>query len=92
MSGGHFDYKQYEIQYIIDSIEQLIISNNELDEYGYANHFPDDVLDEFRKGIKMLEIAQVYAQRIDWLVSGDDGVNTFKERLTNDLSRLNKRD
>lgn len=88
MSGGHFDYKQYQIQYIIDDIEQLILDNNKPDEYGYAKNFPEDVLEEFRKGIKALEIAQVYAQRIDWLVSGDDGEESFRERLKNELARI----
>ena len=28
MSGGHFNYKQYEIGYIADEVEQLIITND----------------------------------------------------------------
>jgi hypothetical protein len=28
MSGGHFDYKQWEIQNIADEVEQLILTND----------------------------------------------------------------
>ena len=40
---------------------------------------------EFRAGLLMLRRAAVYAQRIDWLVSGDDGEERFHERLVDDL-------
>ena len=33
MSGGHFDYKQYEIENIADEIEQIIL-NNDSEEKG----------------------------------------------------------
>jgi hypothetical protein len=36
-----------------------------------------------------LKIAQVYAQRVDWLVSGDDGEESFITRLDEDLNKLN---
>lgn len=32
--------------------------------------------------------AEVYAQRIDWLLSGDDGEESFHERLKEDLDKL----
>lgn len=32
--------------------------------------------------------AQVYAQRIDWLLSGDDGEDNFHLRLKEDLANL----
>jgi hypothetical protein len=33
-------------------------------------------------------MAQIYAQRIDWLISGDDGEDSFRERLKEDLEKL----
>ena len=94
MSGGHFDYKQYEIGYIADEVKQIIIENNsnEMDEYGYSKgrYYPPEVIDELKKGLKILQQAQVYAQRIDWLVSGDDGEDSFFKRLKNDLEQLEK--
>jgi hypothetical protein len=36
----------------------------------------------------VLRKAAVYAQRVDWLLSGDDGEETFLERLKKDLDKL----
>ncbi len=55
--------------------------------YGYS----EETLFEFRKGIEILKQAEVYAQRIDWLLSGDDGEESFHERLKEDLDKLKKR-
>ena len=35
-----------------------------------------------------MKTAAIYAQRIDWLLSGDDGEQSFKERLKEDLDEL----
>ena len=92
MSGGHFNYKQYDIGHIADEVEQIIIDNdsNEEDEYGDIEgyHFTPEIIDEFKQGLKILRQAQVYAQRIDWLVSGDDGLDSFLKRLQHDLKQL----
>lgn len=34
---------------------------------------------------KQLRIADIYATRVDWMMSGDDGEGTMKERLARDL-------
>lgn len=57
-------------------------------EEKYFHKYSDEVIEEFKKGLTSLQIAYVYAQRIDWLVSGDDGEETFIERLNDDLSKL----
>jgi hypothetical protein len=58
-------------------------------EEKYFHKYSDEVIEEFKKGLTSLRIAHVYAQRIDWLASGDDGEETFIERLNDDLSKLN---
>ena len=92
MSGGHFNYKQYEIEHIADQVEQMIIDNEskELDEWGNTKgyHFTEDTMAEFKKALVIIRQAQVYAQRIDWLVSGDDGEESFLSRLKTDLEKL----
>jgi hypothetical protein len=92
MSGGHFNYKQYDIGYIADEVEQIIIDNDSTEEDACGDikgyHFTPKVIDEFKKGLKILRQAQVYAQRIDWLVSSDDGPDSFLKRLKNDLEQL----
>ena len=88
MSGGHFDYKQYNLDYIADEIEQLIRNNRVEDQYGYSRNFSEETLKEFERAIQMIKVAAVYAQRIDWLVSGDDSEKAFHERLEEDLAKL----
>lgn len=174
MSGGHFDYAQYRIDDIIDSIEReieiatskrppLVVRNGvsvyllegencksyvyhyrfktfseaetyfqensiykiykkpkpieggmrmlvqdrfsdeiyEVKSYTYEEYEPDEngeipcypdytpeTIQEFKNGIDILKKASVYAQRIDWLISGDDGEENFHKRLKQDLGKL----
>jgi hypothetical protein len=88
MSGGFFDYDQYRIGRIADDVEQLILSNTdeEKNEWGdmKGRFYGEKTIDEFKIGLHHLKLAQIYAQRIDWLVSGDDGEETFHKRLASD--------
>lgn len=77
MSGGHFEYQQHKINDIIESIEAQI------DKSG---KYSDEVINEFKIGVKKLKEAYIYAQRIDWLLSGDDGEETFLTRLKKELN------
>jgi hypothetical protein len=92
MSGGHFDYKQWEISNIADEVEQLILTNDseEKDEWGDRKgyHYTPETIEEFKKGLVLLRQAYVYAQRIDWLVSADDGEDSFHNRLKFELEKL----
>lgn len=162
MSGGHFDYAQYRIEDIANSIEREIerataprppkvystfvslireegtsrtylnnpyksleearkyykrgyklleeadkeivvqdkitkevyrIRECETWEYTDGGFYPDytpETLREFRVAIGYLRKAAIYAQRIDWLISGDDGEDSFHERLKEDLEKLPK--
>lgn len=94
MSGGHFNYKQYELGYIADEIEQLVYNNDstEQNEWGdeIGRHYSPETIAEFKRAVDIIRQAQTYANRIDWLVSGDDGEDTFHKRLQNDLLRLQK--
>lgn len=53
------------------------------DKFYYK--YPDDIIAEFKNAIHYLKIAEIYTQRIDWLVSGDDGEDSFRDRLKEDL-------
>jgi hypothetical protein len=50
--------------------------------------YPDEVIEKMKEGIEVLKKAQIYAQRIDWLLSGDDGEESFLSRLEKDLNNL----
>ena len=48
----------------------------------------NEVVEELKKGLKILRMASIYAQRIDWLISCDDGESSFKKRLKDELDEL----
>jgi hypothetical protein len=52
--------------------------------------YPDEVIEKMKEAVKALKIAQIYAQRVDWLLSGDDGEESFLRRLEEELNELNK--
>ena len=79
MSGGHFDYKQDEILEIFEEVTDIITTNDN----GYK--FSSKTIAEFKMGRKVLMEAYIYAQRFDWLLCGDDGEESFIERLNDDL-------
>ena len=57
------------------------------DEKYHAEYAPE-VIAEFKKGAEIIAAAQIYMQRLDWLLSGDDGEESFLERLKEDLNKL----
>ena len=57
-------------------------------EDKFHHKYPDEVIKEFNKGAEIIKMAQVYMQRIDWLLSGDDGEESFIKRLKEDLEKL----
>jgi hypothetical protein len=58
------------------------------DKFHYQ--YPDEVIEKMKEGIEALKRAQIYAHRIDWLLSGDDGEESFLRRLEEELNELNK--
>jgi hypothetical protein len=79
MSGGYFHYRQNHIQEIVEDLEGLL-------EGG--GNWSEPTVRRFREAMVYLTVARVYAQRIDWLVSGDDGEETFHSRLEDELDML----
>lgn len=61
-----------------------------IEDYRYAYEYPKEVIEKFKEGVEVIKKAQIYAQRIDWLLSGDDGEDSFLIRLEEDLKELNK--
>ncbi len=55
------------------------------------NHYkyPDEVIEKFKEAIVILKKAEIYAHRVDWLLSGDDGEESFLRRLEEDLKKEN---
>ena len=95
MSGGTFDYIQYRFDEIVDRIEDRIKNNTVkpewVDDDEWDGHiFTDETIAEFKKAIQVMKTARIYVQRVDWLLAGDDGEDSFHERLKKDLSNLNR--
>jgi hypothetical protein len=92
MSGGHFNYKQHHLLDMADSIGSAILNNDSTkkDEWGsdIGRHYTSETIVEFEKAVKALKLAYVYAQRIDWLLSCDDGEDSFHKRLQAQLGEL----
>ena len=92
MSGGHFDYNQHRITDIADEVQSLVESNdsNEPNEWGgfKGNHYSEETVKRFKQAVVVLRMAHCMAQRIDWLVSGDGGEETFHKRLNEELAHI----
>lgn len=99
MSGGHFDYNQHRIEDIKEGFERIIsrlekpIENRECyDEESSLSEYVDDkekFKNQLELGIIILKLAKIYTQRVDWFICGDDGEDTFYERLDEDLKENN---
>ena len=90
MSGGHFDYEQNRIPEMIENIEEEIAyrSKPRYSQWGDIEPYSKETLKELLKGVEILKKAYVYAQRIDYLFSGDDGEESFLTRLKEELEQL----
>jgi len=89
MSGGYFNYDQCRIGQIAESIDRIARQeNHQIDCDDFQFDFNEKTLVEFRNAVIFLKLAQIYAHRIDWLVSGDDGEDTFHKRLAEDLKEV----
>lgn len=98
MSGGRWDYQDYRIHDIADTFEDEIVHNNdEPEEWWSGTPWPgynhtEESLEEFKKGYAILRLAEIYAHRADWLLSGDDGEESFVRRLKENIDDLIKTD
>lgn len=106
MSGGFFEYRQHQIRNIWEYLEnqldrqgrertkeEMVFSKDYYEDYPEEKFhitFPEGVQDVMKRAIECLKTAEIYTQRLDWYLSGDDGEQTLYERLKEDLQKLNK--
>ena len=92
MSGGYFCYRDVHITDIARSITRLVQENQstERDIYGglVGRAYPPEIIAHFVDAVSVLRKAAVYAHRIDYLLSGDDGEVSFLRRIHEDLDAL----
>lgn len=98
------DYQQFHIKDMWERIEKEIEYNEKLPFENPVDYweemcnedflkdggrrYSDETIAEFKNGIQALKKAYIYAMRIDWLLSGDDGEESFHERLKEELEEL----
>lgn len=88
MSGGYFDYAQYRIKEIVEKLDNFFESYKKDREIGGTTDFSASTVKKIKQGMMVLKEANVYANRIDYLLSQDDSEETFKEHLKEDLMEL----
>lgn len=82
-----FDVNRYiEDHWLEDSEKQYVRKHHHT--IPNRSEYSKETIKEFKKGIALLKKAEVYAQRIDWLLSGDD---SFHKRLKHDLEELKRK-
>lgn len=83
------DVERYIRDHDLDDSEKEYIRNHKHtipNRYAYK----DEVVEKMKEGLDIIRKAYVYAQRIDYLLSGDDGEASFLRRLQKDLDKLNE--
>lgn len=85
MSGGHFNYEQFRLESMHEELQELVKNNddNTLNDFGDKKglFFSLKTVRRFEQAAVLVKLAQHFVHRVDWLVSGDDGEETFHERL-----------
>ncbi len=86
MSGGHFSGAEGVLLLIAEQIEDMIADNDKQGGYGYS----PDTISEFKHAVYLARSAYAYLNRVDYLVSGDDGEDGFHERLADDMREITR--
>lgn len=91
MSGGYFDYVQYEIDDTADNIAAYIRRCEGTDNkdttnyhYNYRPEYKQETIEKFKECENTLRRAAAMLQRVDWLASGDDSEESFHHRWENE--------
>lgn len=75
--SGYFDYTQHKTEDIANKIDKIIERNGTSKSF---HTYPPDIIEKFKEAAHTLRRAADMAQRVDWLVSGDDGEDSFRQR------------
>lgn len=81
MSGGHWDYRQYALNDLLDGVRRDLDRAGKADEFGHKN--PDDprLLAGLRLAEVMLEATDQLVHDLDWCLSGDTSPDTLETDL-----------
>ena len=81
MSGGHWEFKQWELTSLADAISQDIEKAGTVSEFGYKH--PDDkhLVAGLKTAEKLIRASGDLVHHLDWCLSGDTGEDTLKKQL-----------
>jgi len=88
MSGGYFDYKNYQLNDWSRQLKHLIRTNNEEDEYGYKRNFKDHTIQVFYCAAFFTEYLEFLLHEIDYLVSSDIDEDTMMINIAESMVKL----
>jgi hypothetical protein len=75
MSGGEYNYVQYRLQDVASDIEHLL-ERTDLSE---------ETMRKIKIAANTVSAAAIMIQRVDYLVCGDDGEDSFNKRWNEEL-------
>lgn len=92
MSGGTYDYIQFRLNEVADNIKEKIKKNEEMRRNPSGcdedERYDEATVEKFKEAVAVIKMASIYIHRIDWLLSGDDGEEDFRKRLTEEIARF----
>ena len=70
MSGGSFDYNNYQLDALADDIERVVKRNHTKDDWGFCNNFTPETIEKLENTSNQLRIlSKKYIELIGlWLV------------------------
>lgn len=83
------DVERYIRDHDLDDSEKEYVRINKHTIPNYCG-YKDEVVEKMEEGLAAIRKAYIYAKRIDYLLSGDDGEASFLQRLQKDLDKLNE--
>lgn len=85
MQSGHYKFSQHHISNIRERIEDVIRDNNitDVDEFNViiGRGYTAETIAKLEEAVQALNKAAVYADRVDWLLSGYGTEESFRTRL-----------
>lgn len=91
MSGEIFDYKEFWIDQLADELEVAIFNEEAKIKDNSQWHYSKDTIRFMKKVYRRLREDYVYAKRLAYLLSGDDGEEDLMPRIREDLEELKKK-
>jgi len=96
MSGGHYDYKCFEVGQFGEMVEADAIGRSvdqEIDQGGYTatrKALPADIINKMKTLAAVLKQCGTACRDLEWFMSGDIGEDAFRESSHKALTEIGK--